>query len=289
MKEYSMPYSHKQISAALDFFELAGVELVNFAVLEARAIGGTMMIGHGRPRSRAEVEKSIRWAAARNANGSNVYIRPARYDERGAQLAHSVIFFDDVVPAMAERICKKYRSLVIQTSRGSCHVWVVTSRPLVEAERFAIQAALAPLVGSDPGSVSGEHFGRAPGFRNRKPGRSDAWISIRHTNTTGSTLDPAPHLAAIEVVPLRPEGGARVVPLRCTEFSGRSRSSGDASASAREFGYAVHRLRDGKPADWVVAKVAQHALRRGKRNTEAAAWEYAVTTVANAARISGAR
>lgn len=277
------PFSQRQTEILLDFFEMAGIDLLNFAVLEARRTGeGTTMNGHRRPRRRAEVERCIGWAAAANADGKDVYFRPARFDEFGEQLAHPIIFFDDVSPEMADRVSRKYRSLVIQTSQGKCHVWLVTSKPLPEAERFAIQSALIPLIGGDPGSASGEHFGRAPGFRNRKPNRGNSWIYIRQMNDAGKVLNPTAYLVAEGVEPFLPKGGACAISSPIISRPTGLLASGDASPSAGEFGYAIHRIQEGRPIEWIVDKIAIHALLRGKRKTEVDARRYALLTVRRA-------
>lgn len=164
-------FKEDQMRAAIDWFESAGVNLFNFAVLCEGA-----MIGQARARAGAEVMLCLGWAGAKNAQGLNVYMRPARFWLEGQPAAWPIVFLDDVSVMMASRIQTKYATLTIQTSPNNCHLWIACKVPLSEAQRAAIQAALAKKIGADKASTSGEHFGRAPGFKNQK--RGGAWVSI---------------------------------------------------------------------------------------------------------------
>lgn len=261
----------EQAAQALDFFTGNGVELFNFSVLEAKEGGGAAMLGDKYPRDRAGVEKSLAWGTARNIRGANVYFRPARLNGEGAPLSHSIVFLDDLAPATAFGIAKKYRSIAIETSADNFQVWIITNQPLAEAERYRVQQSLVRLVSADPGCASGEHFGRFPGYANNKPGRNGFRVAVRHCNAIGPALDVAPYLAevppATQTPTLPPKGG-------------RVSSSDGGDESAKEFRFAVARIRAGDGAGDVVQKIAVRAQTRGKYHGNAGRCEaYAKRTV----------
>ena len=251
----------------LDWFQMAGVDWWNLSVLDRG------MLGHERPRGRGEVEKSLGWAWVRNRDGHNVYVRPAR-----GQSPWPVVFLDDLPPSKAMGVAKKYTSLVVETSKNNCQVWIRADRPLSEAERATVQRALVSLVGADPGSVSGDHFGRAAGFQNRKVGRNDFVVQVLAA-THGKALDPAPHLVQVPTTPA-PAG-------RAARAAG---GGGEQSESEKEYRYCLARLgwarargRDpGGEIPFLVGNVADRAVERGKRKTRAEALRYAELTVRRA-------
>lgn len=100
----------------------------------------------------------------RNANGSGVFIRPCL----------PFALADDVPLGTIDRILDDgYRiAAVIETSPASHQVWIPLAGPLQTVEQETCAAAnerLVELYGTDPGVVHRDSFGRAPGFRNRKP------------------------------------------------------------------------------------------------------------------------
>jgi hypothetical protein len=267
--------SHKQsMSVMLDWFHAVGVDSWNFSVLDKG------MLGHERSRNRDEVERSLGWGWVKNQSGHDVYIRPARGHD------WPVVFLDDLPPRKARGIAKKYGAMVVETSRENCQVWVRTIRPLSETERATVQRSLVARVGADPMSASGDHFGRAVGFRNRKRGRDDFCVRVLLA-TNGAALDPDPHLVEASS-PSRPIGAARAV------FTGLG--SGEAkSESEREYRYCLARLgwaksRGRDPVGefaYLVGNIADRAVERGKRKTRADALVYAEKTVLRAAAQMG--
>lgn len=253
--------AYEQMSEALSWFESVGVNLWNFCVLERG------MVGHERARDAAEVRKSCGWAWVKNREGRDVYIRPAR-----GLVDWPIVFLDDLPPKKALAISQKYTSMVIETSRANCQVWIATTEPLDESQRGQVQGRLLRLVGADPGSVSGEHFGRAPGYKNRKPGRG-GWLVRVLAATSGARLDASPHLmtptptARPMAGPSLPQGGAGV-------FMGYGANAGSdgAGESEREYRYALARfgwaIRTGRDPSgevlYLVANVADRAAARGK-------------------------
>jgi hypothetical protein len=100
----------------------------------------------------------------RNANGSGVFIRPCL----------PFALADDVSAGTIERMLDDDLRIaaVIETSPGSYQVWVPLAGPLQTADEDVCAAAcerLEELYDTDPGVAHRDSFGRAPGFRNRKP------------------------------------------------------------------------------------------------------------------------
>lgn len=269
-----------EMSKALGWFESAGVDSWNLAVLSDRG-----MLNHDRVRDAAEMRRSCGWGWVQNDDGKNVYMRPSR----GA--SWPVIFLDDLKPDVASHISKKYSTLVIETSKGNCQAWLRCAQSLTEPERAACQKALAPLIGADAASTSGDHFGRAPGFRNQKPGRNGFIVTVA-SSTHGTCLDTTPHLSATTTGPIAsldlplPTGGrVRLQPLPAVSVG-----VSDGTQSAAEFRFCLARFRWSKDrgrdpsgeTDFLIKNITQRALERGKRGTESAAQKYAEITVIKA-------
>jgi hypothetical protein len=226
--------SYYQQMQMLDFFNENGVTHVNLSVLASAGDGERKVMKSGeRARDRDEAARSLGWAWHENQRGGEVYVRPARYLPDGASAAWPMLFFDDVRLEIIEKI--KKRALVVETSRGSFHVWIPINRPLGENERRAEQVRIQPLLKSDPASTSGEHYGRLPGFMNHK--RNGVMVRICK-KVDGPLLVPSPVPGPAPTAPYSPplKGGARV-----SDSSPRLTGSG-ASESEREFGYLIGRL-----------------------------------------------
>jgi hypothetical protein len=254
----------------LDFFNENGVTHVNLSVLASAGDGERKVMKSGeRARDRDEAARSLGWAWHENQRGGEVYVRPARYLPDGASAAWPMLFFDDVRLEIIEKI--KKRALVVETSRGSFHVWIPINRPLAESERRFEQTRLLPFLKSDPASVSGEHFGRLAGFKNHKRGVMVHILrKVDGPLLVPPTTAPAPEGASPVPPSPPPQGGARV-----SDSSPRFTGTGSgASESEREFGYLVGRLRwfktHGFPIfpeiDKLRKQLVEQAARRGKRN-----------------------
>lgn len=254
--------SFKSLNQQLDWFLSIGVDQFNFSVLSDRG-----MLNHDRPRCAEEVLRSAGWAWSENTRGSNIYIRPARC------FSFPVVMFDDLDCLKIDKICKKYSCLAVETSKNNFQAWISTTLSLGEAQRAAVQSAIANLIGADPGSTSGEHFGRAAGFRNQKPGRGGFLVGVRSHRHDLPALDPAPYLFAPS-----PVGGG--VPF--TKPLEIRPSAVDGDESSAEFRFALARLAAGNYEPEIIKNIAHRALARGKRKTAAACDEYAKKTVEKA-------
>ena len=244
---------------------LAGVGRLDLAAATYEPTGKVGCVEQARaPLTGDNIEKMLAWARARNAHGAQVWVRPA------AELAASpFLMLDDVRIARAMAVPHKYAAAVIETSPGNAQVWLRASRHLTREQRQDVLRSLCRLIGSDPGAISEPRWGRMPGFRDRKPGRS-GW-----TNTVvlaeGRQFDPSPHLAAAA-----PAGTPAA-----TGFVARDRGA-KRDESRAEFCFAARALRRGVPVETVIERVARHALDRGKRRGADDARLYAARTVARA-------
>ena len=127
------------------------------------------------------------WARAHNVRNADVYVRPAR------GYRWPLVFLDDVPCSAAAAVARKYGALLIHTSAaGGCHIWLRCSLPLDEDERHRAQRYLAPRLGADLGSISGEHLGRLAGFKNCK--RAGVWVNVLQASEL-APWQPAPALA----------------------------------------------------------------------------------------------
>ncbi len=136
----------------------------------------------------------------RNVNGSGIFIRP--------YLPFALA--DDVQAGTIDRMlddgCRI--AAVIETSPGSFQAWVPLAGPLQTVDPSVCAAAcerLVELYGTDPGVAHRDSFGRAPGFRNRKPEHEYEGItplvmlSNRYSGFRGydrTLLDEARHMVA---------------------------------------------------------------------------------------------
>ena len=204
------------------------------------------------------IKKALPFLRAENAKGSDVYFRPARHE------SWPVIFLDDLTNRQAGEIGRKYQSWVIETSPGLHHTWILTDRPLSITERYLQQSRIVSLGFGDHGSVSGEHFGRLPGFKNWK--RGGPWVNVvRSPDTQLPRLSPSYEDTVMKSVSI---------------LSGSSSdcSGGDASESGREWGFVCGSLEIGIDPEIVRRNLEIRARERGKKNPQG----YALKTVSRA-------
>jgi hypothetical protein len=242
--------AQEHTQAMLHWWRTAGIDRADLAI---RRSDGTMLWHH----DRNVADLALGWARAANAQGAEVYVRPAR------GRAWAIVFLDDVRPESAIRIARKYSALVVETSHaGGCHLWLSCSRPLAETERKRAQVYLAGRVAADPGSVSGEHLGRLAGFKNWK--RGGEWINV----AAASRVSPWTPL----FLPVGTGGMAR--------SRGNTPLGADQSTSAREWGWVCGLLEAGVTAEVVYRRLVAKARPRRGGDAE----RYARRTVAQALR-----
>jgi hypothetical protein len=193
------------------------------------------------------------WLKAENANGAEIFIRPARNRK------WPLVFLDDVKPGLAYRIAQKYAALAVHTSTaGGCHIWIRTARFLDECERGQAQRWLAQRVGADQASTSGEHLGRLAGMRNWK--RQGVWVNIIVPELPGRrSWDPAPAFQPTD----RCEKNVR---QHCSyhETQRTAPRTPDQSESGKEWGWVCGMLENGIEQEVVYQRLYQRSIvRRG--------------------------
>lgn len=208
----------------------------------------------------------LAWARAENVRRADVYVRPARTGE------WPLVFLDDVDADRARAVARKYAALVVRTSiEGGCHVWLASDRPLREEERGVAQRWLAQRISSDPASVSGEHLGRLPGFKNWK--RAGTWVNLLVTSSPAGRRWDAETATAPASEPNPPASGTESHPVGEAQASGR-----DTSDSGREWGLVCGALEAGYDAGLVFDRLVHRARPRKGRQVE----RYAQRTVERA-------
>ena len=245
----------------LDLLYRFGIDRLDFGI---RRQDGTFIQRDLQSLEPEGIKKALPFLRAENIRRSDVYFRPAQ------QESWAVIFLDDVTKQEARGIARKYQSWIIETSPGLHHAWIRTDRPLSRGERYAEQSRIVSLGTGDPGSVSGEHFGRFPGFRNWK--RGGVWVNLISLPDTG-----LPRLKTF--ASSLPHGGRR-------GSSGRSTSSvetNDKSESGREWGWVCGFVEHGKDPEEILRQLEIRARDRGKNDPEG----YARRTVARALSFTG--
>lgn len=215
----------------------------------------------------SQIQARLPWLRAENVAGADIYFRPYRH------MAWPLVFLDDLSPNMANKVARKYRAAVILTSKGRCHLWLHMSRVLDENQRFEIQRDLVRRLNgeADPGSVSGEHWGRLPGFRNRKPCRN-CWVNLL-TLSHGPSCHP-------------PDVTGHLASQRQKREDHSPLDQGDIKVnhSNMEWGWVMGSLENGVSPRQVLTSLTQRALpRRGPKD----AVRYARHTVHKACQILG--
>lgn len=180
----------------------------------------------------------MKWCRHKNTNGADIYIRPHRHAKQ------PIIFLDDLDVRKAWKVARKYRSLVVQTSKDNTQVWLSLTKALSEKERLRVQQYIASLGFTDTGSVSGEHLGRLCGFRSQKRG---CWVTLLGESEAKSYEPPD------NVTPSPPRGGA------CAKKNGD-----EISQSERDFSWVLRELRRGALVDAITCSLARSARERGK-------------------------
>ena len=219
-----------------------------------------------------DVMKRLSWLRYENSEGGDVYVRPHRHK------AWPLIFFDDVATPRAKSIAIKYSAAIIETSPNRCHVWLHCSQELSERQRYLVQKNLAVKVGADLGSISGEHWGRLPGFRNKKPSR-DCWSNLI------ACSDVKPYDAAILLREIDTQQEVASIStcegpvLNITESVSKSPKS-LRDESRAEWGWVLGALRNGKTPDTVIDELITQC--EGRRHADAQ--RYAEHTVQRACK-----
>ncbi|MFC1333156.1 MAG: hypothetical protein G8D91_00390 [gamma proteobacterium symbiont of Clathrolucina costata] len=236
----------------LDWFKDQGITHLDFA---ARRENGAFIDHNTKAVSLTgtdRLQRTLQWLKAENCRNADIYCRPSR----GSKWAY--LFLDDLSDHRA--ITDQYRSMAIHTSpEGGYQLWIATTTPLNEDERRAAQEPLIAQYGADPGSKSGEHWGRLAGFKNHKRGGN--WVNF----TTQSNHPP---LDSKTLSPLFPQGtktrnGGQVV-VHSPTRPGRTAGGVDDSESGKEYGWIINYLENGGSRQEAYRRLHARATARGK-------------------------
>ena len=253
-----------QVRTFLLWFSRQGVDCFDIHIRSPRTPGEDYKTGkwiwltqHEAVSAKQIISRLMGWLRYKNAKGSDVFFRPHKNG------CHQVIFLDDIPSDMAQTICKKYGSCVIETHPGNTQIWLKVDQKLSVEQRKQAQVQIKDLGLSDPGSVSGDHLGRLCGFQSQK---RNCWVNLVST----SQRPPwSPNLESSPSLP--PSGGF------CASKNTPT-SHYDTTDSGREWGWVMGMLRAGLRPDSVTEKLIAAAQKRGKPN----AMKYAKYTVQKA-------
>jgi hypothetical protein len=106
--------------------------------------------------------RSVSWLRLKNAEGRNIYIRPAG--------EHSLSLLDDASLQVIERLKSEgfAPAVVLETSPGNFQAWLHHGQILPKRVSTFAARLLASRFGGDLGSADWRHYGRLAGFTNRK-------------------------------------------------------------------------------------------------------------------------
>lgn len=145
-----------------------------------------------------EILRQARGANCSKRSPANILFRP------DPSQSHPWLFCDYLGTERLLALASQIAGIAIQTSEGNGQARLLADRPMSQDERGAAQRVLSLHLDGDPGSVSGEKWGRLPGFTNQKPGKQGQWTNIL-CDTTG--IQPA--VIADRLLSLAPWRGVR--------------------------------------------------------------------------------
>ncbi|MDA8253898.1 MAG: DNA-primase RepB domain-containing protein [Rhodospirillales bacterium] len=240
------------------------------------------------------------------AGGCGIHWRPACADWRPEGVdagagwtfaSHALL--DDLDGSTVLGILAKYRAVGIETSAGSYQVVVATSRGLTRLEQHQVQAALVQrLLASghhaDPGATGAGQYARLPGFPH--PLHGGRTVGLLGSSQPLPLLDPDDLLLDGPVTPKPAKASARGAGRRLASSCSRPRvparrASGGrgkaaeggpadrAGGSERDYGWACGQIRAGVDPEALVDRLADAAMKRGKRRDEVSARDYARRTI----------
>lgn len=164
-----------------------GCERFDIGVRDATT--GQMM---NREWSAAEVLQNTPWLKRMNAQGNDVYIRPAEQERHGLVLVDDLSEFD-LDDMKAEGL---EPALVVETSPKNYQAWVKVADAAGGELRGQIARTLASEYDADPASADSRHYGRLAGFTNRKDKHTtragyQPWVLLRESKGKTATAGPA--------------------------------------------------------------------------------------------------
>jgi hypothetical protein len=136
-----------------------GTEAFEVGLFDPNASQGVML---SRVWTLATLIRSVSWLSLKNAQGRNIYIRPAG--------EHSLSLIDDLGIESVERLRSEgfAPAVVVETSPGNFQAWLRHGEILPKHLSTFVARLLALRFGGDLGSADWRHYGRLAEFTNRK-------------------------------------------------------------------------------------------------------------------------
>ncbi len=215
-------------------------------------------------------------AKALNSAGEDIFIRPSR------GVNQPIIMLDDLNKNQIQRISSIWKSAVVETSSENHQIWIATNRRITESERKNVQRMLITTYGGDIGSVSGEHWGRAPGFINRKLERNNYLAKLISADRTGKLLHVDSVLEQLAVLDMKSKLNHidKKSEFNHKHFTNISNNKSD-DESSNEFGWCCGALRSGMS----LVDVESLLIERSSERRGADAVRYAQRTIAAALKL----
>lgn len=147
---------NRTVSAVESFLEALRMPEYDMGVLSDRGMLPVCSL------SREEIVSRIPMLRWQNAGGAHIYVRPAG--------EHSYSLLDDLDSTSLFRLHRQgYEpAAVVETSPGNYQAWLKHAAPLPREVATLAAQTLARRFGGDVGAADWRHFGRLPGFTNRK-------------------------------------------------------------------------------------------------------------------------
>lgn len=161
-----------------------------------------------------EVVQNAAWLKRMNAQGNDIYIRPAE------QARHGLVLMDDLSSDDLGAMKQEGRepAAIIETSPKNYQAWVKVAQDAPAGHRGVIARKLAREYDADPASADSRHYGRLAGFTNRKDKHTtrtgyQPWVLCRESSGQSATAGPELMQQAgqvLESIDLRQEKARRL-------------------------------------------------------------------------------
>ena len=250
---------------------------------------------------------TLKWLGRMNANGYDIYVRPAPPAEG---MAAPFVFVDDLSADKVRQLAADGLPLAIaiESSPGNYHGWVrVANEPLDRQEVTEAARLVAKRYAGDPSSADWRHYGRLAGYTNAKPSRrlpngkqpfaplvlassevapaaedllSEARYEIESAERRRQRAEQERRNLATFKGDRRQLEGATGAFVEARE---RVRTAKEGDQSARDYGAALALLRRGY-TDEQVAAAMREASPHAEQHRSSRDFDYATHTVAKARR-----
>lgn len=176
----------RTVQAIVRQLKAMGCERYDIGIRDAAT--GKMMNREWEPQ---EVMQNAGWLKRMNAQGNDIYIRPAE------QARHGLVLVDDLSSDDLDAMKQEGRepAAIIETSPKNYQAWVKVAQDAPAGHRGVIARELARKYDADPASADSRHYGRLAGFTNRKDKHTtrtgyQPWVLCRESSGQTATAGP---------------------------------------------------------------------------------------------------